>query len=71
MKYFSDDKALISAYEVGLKDSSYRVMGTALAGVTSIDPEKGLMMARAMEGAESASVNNAIAAIYAKNGDLE
>ena len=71
MKYFSDDKALISAYEVGLKDSSYRVMGTALAGVTSIDPEKGLMMARAMEGAESASVNNAIAAIYAKNGDLK
>ena len=70
MKYFSDDKALISAYEVGLKDSSYRVMGTALAGVTSIDPEKGLMMARAMEGVESASVNNAIAAIYAKNGDL-
>ena len=71
MKYFSDDKALISAYEVGLKDSSYRVMGTALAGVTSIDPEKGLMMARGMEGAESASVNNAIAAIYAKNGDLK
>ena len=71
MKYFSDDKALISAYEVALKDSSYRVMGTALAGVTSIDPEKGLMMARAMEGAESASVNNAIAAIYANNGDLK
>jgi len=71
MKYFSDDKALISAYEVGLKDSSYRVMGTALAGVTSIDPEKGLMMARAMEGAESASVNNAIAAIYGKNGGLK
>jgi aminopeptidase N len=71
MKYFSDDKSLISAYEIGLKDSSYRVMGTALAGVTSIDPEKGLMMARAMEGAESASVNNAIAAIYAKKGDLK
>ena len=71
MKYFSNDKSLISAYEIGLKDSSYRVMGTALAGVTSIDPEKGLMMARAMEGAESASVNNAIAAIYAKSGDLK
>ena len=71
MKYFSNDKSLISAYEIGLKDSSYRVMGTALAGVTSIDSEKGLMMARAMEGAESASVNNAIAAIYARNGDLK
>ena len=71
MKYFSDDKSLISAYEVGLKDSSYRVMGTALAGVTSIDPEKGLIMARSMEGEESAAVNNAIAAIYAKNGTLD
>lgn len=71
MKYFSDDKSLISAYKIGLKDSSYRVMGTALAGVTSIDPEKGLMVARSMEGVESASVNNAIAAIYAKKGDLK
>ena len=71
MKYFSDDKTLVSAYEVGLKDSSYRVIGNALAGISSIDPEKGLMMARSMEGVESASVNNAIAAIYAKNGDLK
>jgi len=70
MKYFSDDKTLISTYEVGLKDSSYRVMGTALAGVTSVDSDKGLMMARSLEGAESASVNNAIAAIYAEKGTI-
>tara|TARA_B110000483_G_C18018300_1_gene473957 strand:- start:504 stop:779 length:276 start_codon:yes stop_codon:yes gene_type:complete len=37
-------------------------MGTALAGVTSIDPE----MARSMKGEESANVNNTITAIYAK-----
>ena len=71
MKYFSDDKSLSSTYEMGLKDSSYRVMGTALAGVTSIDPEKGLIMARSMEGEESAAINNAIAAIYAKKGTLD
>ena len=51
---------------MGLRDSSYRVMRTALAGVTSIDPEKGLIMARSMKGEESATVNNTIAAIYAK-----
>ena len=51
---------------MGLRDSSYRVMGTALAGVTSIDPEKGLIMARSMKSEESATVNNTIAAIYAK-----
>ncbi len=71
MKYFSNDKSLISIYETGLKDSSYRVMGTALTAVTSIDPERGLIMARSMEGVESASVNNAIAAIYAEKGDLK
>ena len=71
MKYFSADKTLINTYEAGLKDSSYRVMGTALAGVTSLDADRGLMMARSMEGAESASVNNAIAAIYAEKGDLK
>jgi len=71
MKYFSDDKTLISTYETGLKDSSYRVMGTALGGVTSIDSDRGLTMARSLEGAESASVNNAIASIYAEKGTLQ
>jgi hypothetical protein len=41
-------------------------MGTALAGVTSIDPKKGLIMARSMKSEESADVNNTIAAVYAK-----
>jgi hypothetical protein len=41
-------------------------MGTVLAGVTSIDPKKGLIMARSMKGEESAPVNNTITAIYAK-----
>jgi hypothetical protein len=41
-------------------------MGTALAGVTSIDPKKGLIMARSIKSEESADVNNTIAAVYAK-----
>jgi hypothetical protein len=41
-------------------------MGTALAGVTSIDSEKGLITARSMKSEESADVNNTIAAVYAK-----
>ena len=51
---------------MGLRDYSYPVMGTVLAGVTSIDPKKGLIMARSMKGEVSAPVNNTIAAIYAK-----
>jgi hypothetical protein len=40
-------------------------MGTALVGVTSIDSEKGLIMARSMKDEESADVNNTNV-IYAK-----
>ena len=46
-------------------------MGTALERETSIDPEIGFIMVRPMECEESASVNNAIATIYAKKGKLD
>lgn len=51
---------------MGLRDSSYYIMGTALVGVSSIDPEKGLIIARSIKGEESSDVNNTIAAIYTK-----
>lgn len=71
MKYFSDDKSLVSTYEVGIKDSSYRVMGTSLNAIAALDAERGLEMARTLEGIESASVNNAIASVYAEKGTVK
>jgi len=56
---------------LGLRDSSYRLMGTTLAGAASIDPEKGFIMSRSMKGKESDVVNNTIAAICAKIESLQ
>jgi len=71
MKYFAGDKSLLTAYETGLKDSSYRVIGTSIKAIASIDADRGLEMARTMEGIESSSVNNAIAAVYAEKGTIK
>lgn len=67
-KYYEDDKDLVTVYENAAADSSYKVMGEAINSIASMDPEKGLALAKKYEGVESASVNNAIASIYAENG---
>ncbi len=70
-KLCEEDKSLISLYEKAAADSSYRVLGTAINAIAGLDANKGLELARKYEDAESAAVNNSIAAIYAENGTVE
>lgn len=67
-KHFGKDASLVEVYEKAASDSSYKVMGTAISAIASVDSEKGMELAKKYEDAESSSVNNAVAAIYAEYG---
>lgn len=67
-KYFEDDTTLNEIYEKAAADSSYNVMGAGIKAIAKINPERGMALAKKYESAESATVNNIVASIYAENG---
>ncbi len=67
-KYFNEDQSLVSVYEKATKDQSYNVLGSGIKALASLNPKKGMELAKANEHIESAKINNIIAEIYAENG---
>lgn len=67
-KYFNEDASLIGVYEKAAEDSSYNVMGAGIKAIAKADPSKGMELAKKYENAESSTVNNIVASIYAENG---
>ncbi len=55
--------------EKGLKDESYKVLGTALKGIAKTKGEDGLTIARKYANEESADINLIVGEIFAKYGE--
>jgi aminopeptidase N len=67
-EYFSNNATTDKALELGLKDSSYLVLSTALQGLGDTRGPEGLILAKQYQDEPNSKVNLAVASVYAKNG---
>jgi aminopeptidase N len=70
-KYFKDFNGLDELLSNALNDESYAVMSAGLNGYAATQGEKGLSMAKKYENVENASINSAVASIYAEYGGAD
>ena len=70
-KYSKKETTLNPIIEKGLKDKSYKVMGTSLRLLSKMDSEKAMKIAQGLENENNSSIRNLISSIYAKNGTKE
>ena len=64
-----EDEQYRAAFEKGMTDSSYTVIGTALKGLADIDPQAAMGKASMLESEENHEIKGAIASTYANHGD--
>jgi len=63
-----EDPELASLYETALRDSSYRVVGTAVEAIASLDKASGLRLVKGLEGETNSTILIAVAKVYAAHG---
>lgn len=57
-------------FEAAVGDSSYEVSATALKALAEADSKKAMAIAKTMEGDKNSEIINAVADVYAKEGDV-
>jgi aminopeptidase N len=68
VKNYPGDADLMSLYKYAMTDKSYGVMGVGLSGITKLNPEEGMKLAKGLESEKSTSLLFSIAELYAENG---
>jgi aminopeptidase N len=63
------NKENISIYEIGIKDSSYKVIGTSLSAISNIDSTKAMKYAKTFESESNSSIVNGVADVYSSWGN--
>jgi aminopeptidase N len=65
-----DPSKYSAVFEAAVGDSSYEVSATALKALADAQPKKAMEIAKQMEGVKNNEVVNAVADVYAKEGDV-
>ena len=60
----------LALFEASLGDSSYEVVSSALKGLDKADGKKAMAIAKTMENDKNQDIMNAVADVYAKEGDV-
>lgn len=58
-------------FEQGINDTSYQVAAASLRAINEVDSKKAMAKAKELENEKNSDIANAVADVYAKNGDAD